>query len=150
MKVNLQGLYTIPGKKQQPYTYLAMLVATFIGHRIKRGLYKIWGKPAVLSRQYIKLVKECLILASSVTEIGKTCLRVSMHCNSVNNSKKNQLYSCLREQALYFHLFGFLCNIRSNFTQKKFNFWNLWWIQSNVRSQPIVAVSPVYTIDAIE
>ena len=37
-----QSLSTIPGKKQL-YTHLAMLGATFIGHRVRQGMYTYLG-----------------------------------------------------------------------------------------------------------
>ena len=66
-------------RKKQLYTYLAMLGATFIGHRVRQGMYTIRGKA---SCTLIGLVKAPFPFPHVI-------------CDSVHNSRKKQLYTYL-------------------------------------------------------
>ena len=95
-----QSLCTIPGKNQL-YTHLVTLGATFIGHRVRQGMYTYLGSAGhlVLATFIGYRVHRGLYIIVEKTSYYLQGLRKPTFafprivCDSVHNSRKKQLYT---------------------------------------------------------
>ena len=65
----------------------------------------------------------------TLIRLAKAHLPISTYCNSAHNSRKKQSYTYLTYHSRPSHIMMLM-------QRKKFTSSNLWWIQSNVWSQP--------------